>query len=1071
MALVILGLSTALQLLAAAQSIQLISITGKWKAWALIAAAMMLMGVRRSITLYRALNGDIVYSTGLTAELVALFISILMLAGVVLIKPIFLKIQQDNKDLNISQQRWRLSVEGGGIAAWEYNCQTHDNQVSEQLIDMLGMTRPFSQNGFYYFNDWVERIHPGDVVQSMQAFNAVLEGKAKEYIVEKRLLHEDGYYIWLLSRGRLVSQSADGKPLLIIGTAEDITERKKTAELLKKNESQYRSLFENAEVSIWNEDMSEVISVLNQLRENGVTDLRKHLKDKPSLAFEIADKVHVFQVNEATLELFGADAKDQFFRNIKNTFGANAIDILIEELCAIWAGEQSFRSEVEFIRLDGRPLFCIISFQIPSNIDDFKSIPVSIIDISDRKNAEDKLKLSSKVFNETSEGISITDKEGAIIDVNPAFSAITGYSREEIIGKNSSILSSGKHSALFFAEMWKELNENGHWQGEVWNRNKQGVLYAELLSISTIFDDYENIVNFIGIFTDITHSKQQQDTLKKMAHYDVLTQLPNRVLLADRFKQALAHSHRKENQFAICFLDLDGFKPINDIHGHEVGDEMLVEVAKRIKKTIREEDTASRQGGDEFVLLLGDIDSFTQCEDMLDRLLESLSQPYVINDLSLSISASIGVSMFPIDNIDLDALVRYADQAMYQAKKAGRNRYHLFNSKQNQLDIQRNNKLQEIELALANDDLCLYYQPKVNMATGEVFGAEALIRWNHPEKGIIPPLQFLPVLEGTDLEIQVGNWVINEALKQLNDWVKKGIDISVSVNISSFHLQHSSFVDNLEMSLAQYPEVLSKKLQLEILESSALSNLEAISQIIKTCISDSGVSVALDDFGTGYSSLTHLRNLPAQTIKIDQTFVRDVLDDPDDLAIIDGVIGLSNSFDREIIAEGVETTEHGLILLIMGCVEAQGYGIARPMPALDFQNWLANYTPNQSWLMCGSKARTAKEKKMKIFRLTLEQWVEKFKNSILSSDEKNIHWPIFNQKHCHCGVWIKRARQEQLFEEHCLNELEMAHNKLHIITGDLFKKHQQEHVDIAREDLNNLIIASDRLLNILGLAE
>lgn len=693
------------------------------------------------------------------------------------------------------------------------------------------------------------------------------------------------------------------------------------------------------------------------------------------------------------------------------------------------------------------------------------------MDITDRKLAEEKMQLSAKVFSETTEGISITNAEGKIIDVNPAFCEITGFKKDEVIGKSPSILGSGKHSPEFYSTMWQAIDKLGYWQGEIWNRKKEGTLYVELLSISSILDKDGSVSHYVGIFTDITDIKKQQETLEQMAHYDVLTQLPNRVLLADRFTQALAHSKRKESLLAVCFLDLDNFKPVNDIYGHETGDQLLVEVAKRIKFIIREEDTVSRQGGDEFVLLLGDIESFTQCEQILERIIESLAQPYVIDEQSISISASIGVSLYPMDNSDLDTLMRHADQAMYQSKLAGRNRYSLFNTEQDQQHIQKNIQFKEIQNALENNELCLYFQPKVNMATGKVFGAEALIRWIHPERGLIPPIEFLPIIEETELEIKIGNWVINQALTQLGEWHEKKIELEVSINISSYHLLSPSFIDNLENALSLYPKVYSKFLQLEILESSALGDIKLISNIIKTCIHALGVRIALDDFGTGYSSLTHLRNLPTEVLKIDQTFVRDMLDDPSDYAIIDSVIGLSDSFNREVIAEGVETTQHGLMLLAMGCNIAQGYGIAKPIPELEIPQWLDSYTPNYEWIDYANKSHTVKENKVKLFRLTFAQWHKTFKSKIQASIDSNGQWPILVRTKCHCGVWVKRAKQEKLFDENSLIELEKAHNTVHNIADSIFEQYQEGDIEKARGGLNDLSIAVEYINNILDRCE
>lgn len=978
------------------------------------------------------------------------------------------KIKQQNIDLEKTEERWKFALEAARDGVWDWNIITNEVVFSTRYKEMLGYAEDEMGN---HFDEWDKRIHPDDKEQVYADVKSNFEHKTSVYENEHRLLCKGSSYRWVLARGKVVAWSKDNKPLRMLGTHTDITDRKQAEQLLQKNEILFRNLFENAETSIWNEDLSEVINALEQLRQEGVTDLRQYLKDNYSSVIELVTKVRVFQVNKATLKLFAATGHDDMLHQIHNTFGPNSMQVFINELCAIWEGKKFFRSEAELISLDGRSITAIISFHIPDTAEGFKSVPVSIIDITDRKIAEEKLQLSAKVFSETHDGIIITDTKGIIIDVNPAFCDITGYSREEAINQNPDMLRSGVQSPEFYTQMWQTLQQIGYWQGEVWNRKKEGELYAELLSISSILDEHKNTLHYIGIFTDITHSKKQQESLEQMAHYDALTQLPNRVLLTDRFTQALAHSKRTASLLAVCFLDLDNFKPVNDTYGHETGDQLLVEVAERIKINIGDEDTVSRHGGDEFILLLGDIESLSQCEQTLTKIIDSLAQPYLINTQSLSVSASIGISLYPIDDSDFDTLMRHADLAMYQAKLAGRNQYYLFNTKQDKLLIQKNIKLQEIQKALINNELELYYQPKVNMGTGKVFGAEALIRWNHTEKGVISPINFLPIIEGTDLEIQVGNWVIDEALKQLDSWLEQGIELEISVNIPSFYLQSPAFIDGLKTALALYQKVNAHYLQLEILESSALGNLQSINSIIKTCINTLDVNIALDDFGTGYSSLTHLRNLSAQTIKIDQAFVRDVLDDPNDYAIIDGIIGLSNAFNREVIAEGVETTEHGLMLLVMGCNQAQGYGIARPMPPLEFKNWLTSYTPNQDWITCAHKARTKKENKIKLFRLTLTQWQKNLEVTLQSSTDSTEKWPILKRTECHCGVWIMRVKKEVLFEESWIEKLEKTHNAMHDIADILFKKYQDGEIESAREGLKELQIAVENMNSIVGQCE
>jgi diguanylate cyclase (GGDEF)-like protein len=514
--------------------------------------------------------------------------------------------------------------------------------------------------------------------------------------------------------------------------------------------------------------------------------------------------------------------------------------------------------------------------------------------------------------------------------------------------------------------------------------------------------------------------------LASLAHYDVLTQLPNRALFADRFKQAVAQCQRTHKMLAICFLDLDDFKVVNDTFGHGEGDKLLVAVAARLKKNIRNVDTVSLQGGDEFILLLNEIPSIEQLELTLERIRHAMIKSYLIEGRIHNINLSFGATVYPRDNADLDTLLRHPDHAMYQAKLTGKNRYYLFDNINDDLVAQQHNDLQEVRQALINNEFQLYYQPKVNMKMGELFGAEALIRWIHPDNGLIPPLDFLPLVESSEVEIDIGGWVINQAVKQLNTWFKQDIDLELSINISSHHLQSPLFLVQLKTALSRYPAVRPHNLQLEILESSALGDISTTHDLIKQCQTELGLSIALDDFGTGYSSLTHLRNLPANTIKIDQTFVRDLLDDPNDFSIIDGVISLAEAFDREIIAEGVETTEHGLMLMVMGCDSAQGYGIARPLPAHDFTLWLDAYQPNQTWLDYGQTTHSAQEQKLTLITLTTAHWFEHLSQQLESNDPSVIE----TFKACHLGTWLNRFEQDALFDSAWLDLLRQAHDNL-----------------------------------------
>ncbi|MBA6328241.1 EAL domain-containing protein [Colwellia sp. MB02u-6] len=436
--------------------------------------------------------------------------------------------------------------------------------------------------------------------------------------------------------------------------------------------------------------------------------------------------------------------------------------------------------------------------------------------------------------------------------------------------------------------------------------------------------------------------------LKLVAHYDLLTSLPNQVLLTERLSQAMKHCQRRNQSLAVAFMDLDGFKDVNDLHGHDVGDELLIEVAKRMKEALREGDTLARIGGDEFIAVMVDLENIEDSEPPLKRLLKAAADPVNLGDAAMQVSASIGVSLYPQDHVDVGLLMRHADQAMYIAKQAGKNRYHFFDATQDSaITIQWKN-IDDIRSALDRREFLLHYQPKVNMRTSEVIGVEALIRWQHPVRGLVPPLDFLPAIEGHALSLELGEWVIYTALSQINQWRSMGLALPISVNISAYQLQQRNFSTRLAASLSAHPDVNPHYLELEILETGVLSDINQVFDNMSAC-HDLGVRFALDDFGTGYSSLTHIKRLPAYLIKIDQSFVRDMLEDVDDLAIVESVIGLAKTFKREVIAEGVETIEHGVALLKLDCELAQGYGIARPMPSGNIPEWVSNWKADDSW--------------------------------------------------------------------------------------------------------------------------
>ncbi|GAB1391854.1 hypothetical protein MASR1M60_00170 [Rhodocyclaceae bacterium] len=679
--------------------------------------------------------------------------------------------------------------------------------------------------------------------------------------------------------------------------------------------------------------------------------------------------------------------------------------------------------------------------------------------------AEKQLKLHATAFRSAHDGITLTDAAGNILDVNPAFSRITGYERSEVIGRNPRVLKSGRHDHEFYAAMWKSIHESGNWRGEIWNRNKYGEIYPELLSISAVHDEGTGqLTNYVAVFADIGRLKAQERQLTQMAYYDALTDLPNRTLLADRLVQGIAQSRRNETLMAICYLDLDGFKPINDTWGHEFGDKVLIEIANRLKEALRGGDTVARLGGDEFVLLLLGLASQDECIVAVERLLTEIARPLACLPEASAVSASIGVTLFPLDDDIPDTLMRHADQAMYRAKQSGKNGYHLFDAEQDRSARTRYDRVTRIRQALENQELLLYYQPKVNMREGRVIGAEALIRWHHPDRGILPPIEFLPLIEDDDLIKLIGDWVIETALIQLETWRAIGLELQVSVNVAGRQLQAPEFVEKLKVALFLHPTV-AHQLELEVLETAALEDVVKTSRVIDEC-RELGVHFSLDDFGTGYSSLTYLKRLPAETIKIDQSFVREILSDHNNLVIVQGVISLANAFQRHIIAEGVETAEHGRLLMQLNCDMAQGYGIAKPMPSEQLADWVRRWQPDASWLAARDLYWEDFDYPMMIAEVEHRNWVAQLVYAInegLPPPQRHLADP----QRCRFGLWYYGRSRARHTAQPAYLAIEQPHRRVHEVAQRIDESWRDGHIDAARALIPELLVARDQTLEAL----
>lgn len=663
--------------------------------------------------------------------------------------------------------------------------------------------------------------------------------------------------------------------------------------------------------------------------------------------------------NPAATRIFGYTAEEMVGSSVLRLFPADRLGEEVLILARIANGERVDHFETVRLHKSGRPI--TVSATISPVRDEYDRIVGAskiIRDVTERHRAEERMRLMDSVFSHSSEAILVTDVHGTIIEVNEAFTQITGYTRQDVIGRDPSLFRSGRQGPDVYRAMLSSLHSTGHCQGEVWSRRKTGEAYAVMLTVSAVPNPGGGDPRYVAQFSDITSLREQQEKMERLASYDPLTELPNRLLFSDRLRQALVHALRQKYTVAIAYLDLDGFKAVNDQWGHEAGDELLVTLARRMQQVLRVTDTLARIGGDEFAVMMVDVGTPGQCENLLNRILAACAEPITIQGTFAKVSASIGLTLFPQDDGDAEQLMRHADQAMYQAKQLGKNRFQMFDPASDAAARARAQRLAEFSRAIRDKELVLYYQPKVNMRTGEVVGLEALIRWIHPTRGLLSPADFLPLIENHVLIEAVDEWVIKTALQQLQTWNDQGLHLNVSINIAPQHLKAENFVDDLLAQLVVFPHVDPTQLELEIVESSSMDDPEKVMDVIARCQSH-GLRFALDDFGTGYSSLTYLKQLKVNSLKIDQSFVRDMLMDSEDLTIVQGVIGLAKAFGKTVIAEGVESREHGCKLLQLGCELAQGYGISRPMPPEKVPDWIGHWYSHASWVAEATSANSA----------------------------------------------------------------------------------------------------------------
>lgn len=670
-------------------------------------------------------------------------------------------------------------------------------------------------------------------------------------------------------------------------------------------------------------------------------------------------------------------------------------------------------------------------------------------------------------LDHVSDGVMVTDADNRIVYVNRAFSKVTGYAPGEAIGRTPALFKSGRHDAAFYQDMWRALREQGQWQGQMWDRRKNGEIFPERLSITAVRDDEGGIARYVAVFTDIQALQHAEEKLQRITRFDTLTELPNRAQLSERLHRLVEESRDAQQLLAVMLLDLDGFKNLNDRHGHALGDRVLVAIAQRLRQVARGSDVVARLGGDEFALVLRGLPHMDEVERLAERILALTGAPCEIDGKRYQLSASLGITLFPFDSADPDTLLRHADQAMYQAKEAGRNRFHLFDAERDQLAQTRRQLLDRLAIGLADGELELHYQPKVNLRSGQIVGFETLLRWRHPEQGLLPPSAFLPHVEHHDLIVEIGEWVIRQALAQIAAWDREGLAIAVSVNVAARQLLREDFVACLRHCLNDFPTVPPGRLELEILESAALENTRHVRGVIEACWG-MGVGFALDDFGTGYASLSYLRDIPAETLKIDQSFVRDVLEDSDDLTLVEGIIGLATAFRRAVVAEGVETPEQGVLLMRLGCDVAQGYGIARPMPAAAVLDWVSTYKPDPQWALWADTHWEMSDFPLLVAQYDHIKWVRRILHYLDGAALQLSSGELCDHHQCRFGHWYYGYGRRRYGHLQAFTNLEDIHITVHRIGSSIVELHANGNSERARLQARELLTLKDQILEKLS---
>jgi len=679
-------------------------------------------------------------------------------------------------------------------------------------------------------------------------------------------------------------------------------------------------------------------------RERDLDNISAQLQRQSQILDQIEDSV-------ITMDLMGyitgwnGGAERLFGYSSAEAIGQNILFVYADEEEADNTDDPLLSGDREMVvqrrKKSGEIFWASVTLSVVRNNDGSPSGLIGYVrDITERLSKEESLRLFGRIFENSGEGILVTDAQEKIVAVNEAFSNITGFSSEEVIGETPRILRSGRHDKQFYDEMWQALKERGHWQGELWDRHKDGAIFPKWANLSAVKNEQGTTTHYISTFSDISERVAAEERIRQLAFYDTLTGLPNRATLYSLVEQALIIASRQNQSGALMFIDLDRFKYVNDTLGHGAGDELIQRVATRFKTCLRASDVVARLGGDEFVVALVDIAKPGDVAFVAQKILGIFGSPFLIDGHEISISASIGISVYPTDGNTVEDLLKHADIAMYRAKEQGRSNFLFYSDDMNVRSLEKLELESSLRRALDRKELLLYYQPQADIHTGEIIGAEVLLRWAHPDLGMVSPIHFIPLAEETGLIVPIGQWVIDQAVAQNKSWEQEGIPVvKLAVNLSAQQFR-LPLVDEVSATLTLHG-LAHELLELEITESMVMNNVERVIDML-TDLAQLGMQISLDDFGTGYSSLSYLKRFPIDKLKVDQSFVRGIPSDIDDVSITRAIIALGKSLGLKVIAEGVETKQQLEFLRAEGCDEIQGYLFSRPLPADEFAQMLKN---------------------------------------------------------------------------------------------------------------------------------